>query len=160
MPMRSVPHRVVCLLGDRDMTRSGVKVTLFGEPTTMPAGPALLAATTGAALLPASLWFDGDGWAHRIGAPIPVPAEGRLRDRVTAATQALADWFGAEIAAHPADWHMLQRLWLADLGPQRGAVTGSDHDRPDMVGPAAGEPVGPVRSRRSGQRVSEDSGEG
>jgi lauroyl/myristoyl acyltransferase len=150
---------VVCLLGDRDMTRAGVKVTFFGEPTTMPAGPALLAATTGAALLPASLWFDGDGWAHRIGAPIPVPAAGRLRDRVTVATQALADWFGAEIAAHPADWHMLQRLWLADLGPQRGAASGSDHDRPDTVELAGREPVGPVRPGRSGQRGPEDSGE-
>lgn len=111
--------RVICLLGDRDLTRSGIEVTFFGEPTTMPAGPALLAATTGAPLLPAGLWFDGAGWAHRIGAPIPIPTEGRLRERIQAATQALADFFGAEIAAHPADWHMLQRLWLADRDPIR-----------------------------------------
>jgi KDO2-lipid IV(A) lauroyltransferase len=26
--------------------------------------------------------------------------------------------FETDIAAHPADWHMLQRLWLADLPPQ------------------------------------------
>ncbi len=30
-------------------------------------------------------------------------------------TQALADSFAAAIAAHPADWHMLQRLWSDDL---------------------------------------------
>jgi KDO2-lipid IV(A) lauroyltransferase len=30
-------------------------------------------------------------------------------------TQALADRFAAGIAAHPADWHMLQPLWTADL---------------------------------------------
>ena len=32
-------------------------------------------------------------------------------------TQALADAFAAGIAQHPEDWHMLQRLWLADLEP-------------------------------------------
>jgi phosphatidylinositol dimannoside acyltransferase len=110
---------VVCLLGDRDLTRGGVEVTFFGERTKMPAGPALLAATTGAALLPVGLWFDGDGWGQRIHPPLPLPATGPLRDRVRAGVQALADVFAADIAEHPADWHMLQRLWLADLDPAR-----------------------------------------
>jgi KDO2-lipid IV(A) lauroyltransferase len=30
-------------------------------------------------------------------------------------TQQLARAFEDGIAAHPQDWHMLQRLWLADL---------------------------------------------
>jgi phosphatidylinositol dimannoside acyltransferase len=30
-------------------------------------------------------------------------------------TQAVAAAFEQRIAAHPADWHMLQRLWLDDL---------------------------------------------
>jgi phosphatidylinositol dimannoside acyltransferase len=30
-------------------------------------------------------------------------------------TQQLADAFTQLISAHPSDWHMLQRLWLADL---------------------------------------------
>ena len=34
---------------------------------------------------------------------------------MAAATQALADIFAGDIAAHPADWHMLQKFWLADL---------------------------------------------
>jgi KDO2-lipid IV(A) lauroyltransferase len=40
--------RAVCLLADRDLNRSGVPVTFFGEPARMPAGPALLALLTGA----------------------------------------------------------------------------------------------------------------
>ena len=36
-----------------------------------------------------------------------------------AATQQLADVFAARIAEQPADWHMLQKLWLADLDPAR-----------------------------------------
>jgi len=40
---------------------------------------------------------------------------------VGAITQALADRFAVNIAAHPQDWHMLQPLWLADLSAQRRA---------------------------------------
>lgn len=116
----------VCLVGDRDLSRRGVPVRFFGEPTRMPPGPALLAATTGAALLPVSLWFDGPRWAQHIGAPIRLSGAG-LRDRVVGGTQALADVFAREIAARPADWHMLQRLWVADLDlDRRAALTASD----------------------------------
>ena len=41
-------NRIVCLMADRDLTRSGVEVDFFGEPTRMPAGPAKLAIETGA----------------------------------------------------------------------------------------------------------------
>ncbi len=106
---------VVCLLADRDLTAGGVPVTFFGEPTMMPAGPAHLAATTGAALLPAGLWFTEDGWVVRIHPPIRVSGT----TGVGAATQSLADVFAADIAAHPTDWHMMQQLWLADLPESR-----------------------------------------
>jgi hypothetical protein len=36
--------------------------------------------------------------------------------------QRLADTFAEGIAAHPADWHMLQRLWLVDLDPEHAAA--------------------------------------
>ena len=128
---------VICLLGDRDLTRGGVDVTFFGERARMPAGPALLAATTGAALLPAGLWFDGDGWGQRIHPPVEVPASGRLRDRVCAATQSLADTYAADIARRPEDWHMLQPLWLADLDPARLRPTRLDTEPDPAPGAAA-----------------------
>ncbi|BCI89269.1 phosphatidylinositol mannoside acyltransferase [Mycobacterium kansasii] len=58
-------NRVVCLMAERDLTRSGVEVNFFGEPTRMPAGPAKLAIETGAALLPAHCWFERNGWGFR-----------------------------------------------------------------------------------------------
>jgi lauroyl/myristoyl acyltransferase len=109
--------RAICLVADRDLSRSGIEVQFFGEPTRMPGGPSVLAATTGAPVLPVGLWFTGDGWGHRVHPPIEVPGS-RLRDKVAAGTQAVADVFAREIAAHPADWHMLQPLWLADLRPR------------------------------------------
>jgi len=106
---------VLCLLADRDLTPSGVPVTFFGSKATMPAGPAALALRTGAALIPTTLWFAGDAvhghWEARTAPPIP-------HTDVATMTQAMADAFAAGIAAHPADWHMLQRLWQDDLEPR------------------------------------------
>ncbi len=115
---------VLCLLADRDLTATGVEVSFFGEPARLPAGPAALAVSTGAALLPCTLWYaeDGRGWRGRIHPQVLPPEGGTRRERVTAMTQGMADAFAESIAAHPADWHMLQRLWVADLDP---ALTGA-----------------------------------
>jgi len=103
-------NRVVCLMGDRDLTRSGVEVEFFSEATRMPAGPAKLAIETGAPLFSAHCWFEGDGWGISIHPPVDYSS-----GDVSAVTQALADRFAPNIAAHPEDWHMLQPQWLADL---------------------------------------------
>ncbi|WP_072801948.1 phosphatidylinositol mannoside acyltransferase [Rhodococcoides yunnanense] len=108
-------NKIVCLLSERDLARHGVPVTFFGEPTRMAAGPAKLAVDTGAHLLAVHCYFDGDGWGFSISPRIDCSAG------VASATQELADRFAANIAAHPADWHMLQPLWLADLSEQRRA---------------------------------------
>ncbi|MFC8180215.1 phosphatidylinositol mannoside acyltransferase [Rhodococcus sp. NPDC057297] len=108
-------NKVVCLLSERDLARHGVPVTFFGEPTRMAAGPARLAIDTGAHLLPVHCYFDGDAWGFSISPRIDV-GEG-----VETATQKLADRFADNIAAYPADWHMLQPLWMDDLSDSRRA---------------------------------------
>lgn len=113
-------NRVVCLVSDRDLSASGVEVTFFGQRTRMPAGPARLAADTGAPLLPVGLWFTDHGWGLRIHPRIRVDG----RDEVASATQLLADTFAGDIAAHPADWHMMQKLWLADLSEKDSPSSG------------------------------------
>jgi lauroyl/myristoyl acyltransferase len=116
--------RAVCLVADRDLSRNGVDVDFFGETARMPGGPALLAATTGAVLLPVALWFTPDGgWGQWIGEPIE-PTGVRLAQKVRSGTQALADAFAVQVAAHPADWHMLQKLWVADLSVRTAASNG------------------------------------
>jgi lauroyl/myristoyl acyltransferase len=106
-------NRVVCLVADRELTGGGIEVDLCGEPARLPGGPAQLARHTGAALLPFGGWFTPEGWGLRFRPPIEVPA-GPGGPAVRAATQALADAFGADLAEHPADWHMLQPIWTAD----------------------------------------------
>ncbi|MFF3395697.1 phosphatidylinositol mannoside acyltransferase [Streptomyces sp. NPDC002669] len=110
---------LVCLVADRDLSASGVEVSFFGDTARMPAGPALLAQQTGALLLPVTLGYDDTPvMKARIHPPVEVPATGDRTERTSAMTQALADAFATGIAEHPEDWHMLQRLWLADLEPR------------------------------------------
>ena len=102
---------IVCLLGDRDLSRRGVDVTFFGGHTRMPAGPAILAIRTGAPLYAVDLSFTPTQ-TYAVLRPVVPPTEGPLDERVKATTQLLADAYAAGIAEHPQDWHMLQKLWL------------------------------------------------
>jgi lauroyl/myristoyl acyltransferase len=111
--------KLVCLVADRDVTGSGTEVDFFGEKARMMAGSAALAERTGAALFPASLWFEGDGWGVHVYDEIPVPPEGDRKQKVAAMTQQMARCFEAGIREHPADWHMVQRVFVADLDPAR-----------------------------------------
>ena len=109
-------NRFVCLMADRDLTRSGVPVEFFGEPTRMPAGPAKLAIETGAPLHPAHVYYDGADCVVQVDDAIDTGS-----GDVGVIIQALADRFAINIAKHPQDWHMLQPLWLADLSEKRRA---------------------------------------
>jgi KDO2-lipid IV(A) lauroyltransferase len=114
---------LVCLVADRDLSVSGIEVAFFGETARMPAGPALLAQQTGALLLPVTLWYDDSPVMQgRVHPPIEVPETGTRAEKTSVMTQALADAFATGIAEHPEDWHMLQRLWLADLDPAKARL--------------------------------------
>ena len=107
---------VACLLVDRNLGSGGVPVEFFGRAATLPGGAALLAAQTGAALVPTVCQFTERGWRLVFSPEVPVAGPGRLKDRVTGAMQAVADAFAASIADRPEDWHMLGRIW-ADVPP-------------------------------------------
>jgi KDO2-lipid IV(A) lauroyltransferase len=96
----------VCLVADRDLSERGVPVTFFGRPSRMPAGPAALSLRTGAPLIPATLHYDGPHLVITFHDAID-PDGG-----AAAMTQRCTDAFAKGIAAHPEDWHMLQRIFL------------------------------------------------
>ena len=119
-------NRLVCLVADRDLTHRGVEVDFFGESSRMPAGPARLALETGAPLHPVHCYNTPDSWVFNL-----YPAVDTSSGDVSVITQALADVFAQGIAAHPADWHMLQPQWIADLPADRRARIAGGQQRSD-----------------------------
>jgi lauroyl/myristoyl acyltransferase len=141
MAQRLRAGRLVCLVADRDLSDTGIEVDFLGEKALFPAGPAALAVQTGAALMPVSCWFVGeDEWGAHIYDEIPLPDAGSRKEKVAAMTQAMAAVFEQAIREHPEDWHMLQRVFVSDLDPERLALRR-------------------VRSRRIGHGDNGDNGE-
>jgi lauroyl/myristoyl acyltransferase len=101
--------RTVCLIGDRDLSRSGVDVDWLGHPVRMPAGPALLARRTGAALIPGVCQFVDDTRMVIDLGPEVRHADGP--DGLRAMIQQTADHFATTIRRQPQDWPMLQRFF-------------------------------------------------
>ena len=129
------PGRVIPLLADRDLTARGVEVDLFGRRARVAAGPAALAVTTGAPLVPAGIYYERLRGARRRAAGTPwglvirffprveIPAEVPRSERVAVATQGWVDALAVAIREHPQDWHMLQKVFVEDLDPERYART-------------------------------------
>jgi KDO2-lipid IV(A) lauroyltransferase len=115
---------VIVLLSDRHVGGAGVEVEFFGEVTTLPAGPAILALRTGAALIPATAYIRRRGCHGVARPPIPVEREGRFREDVVRVTRALAAELEDLIRAEPEQWHLLQPNWPSDRvgsgGPDEG----------------------------------------
>jgi KDO2-lipid IV(A) lauroyltransferase len=108
-------NRVTCLVCDRDLTGDGVPVEFFGEPTTLPAGPAALALRTGAALLPVGNYMlPRGGHLGRILAPVDTSRSGSFRADLGRVTQELAYRFEDLIAAAPEQWLLMQPNWPSD----------------------------------------------
>jgi KDO2-lipid IV(A) lauroyltransferase len=100
----------VALLSDRDLSRKGVRVTFFGEETSLPAGPARLALRTGVAVASAATFFDGDG--HRV--VVEKLATENVTD-VVELTQLIATALERIIRQAPEQWHLFQPNWPSDF---------------------------------------------
>lgn len=139
--------KLVCLVADRDLSDTGTEVDFFGEKALFPAGPAALAVQTGAALMPVACWFAGETeWGAHIYDEIPIPQAGGRKEKVAAMTQALATVFEQAIGEHPGDWHMLQKVFVSDLDPERlvrqrnrSRIAGDGHDGDGHDGDGRGD---------------------
>jgi phosphatidylinositol dimannoside acyltransferase len=107
---------LVGLLCDRDLQDNGIAAQFLGSPTTVPAGPALLALRTGAVLLCAAV-YSGPGRDHHVVVtpPIDTQRRGALRVDVARVTQVVTDELGWLIRRAPEQWHVLQANWPAPL---------------------------------------------
>ena len=111
-------RHVIPLLCDRDINRSGVEVTFFGEKTTLPSGPAVLALRTGTPLLPTATYDQGRHHHGVVRPPLPVAREGTFRQDVARISQLMADALEELIRAAPEQWHLMQPNWPSDAAVQ------------------------------------------
>lgn len=113
---------VMPLLSDRDLSSTGVEVDLCGHPARVAAGPAALAVESGYRLYPVTLRHErvGREWGMVITIHDAVPTAPRgTPGAVEQATRGCAEAFGRALTAYPDDWHMMQRVFVDDLDPER-----------------------------------------
>ena len=104
--------KLVALVADRDLTKSGVQVEFAGFPAKVPAGPALLSIQTGAPLITAFVKYELAGIRIIFEGEVEVPTTGSTSEKTSVMSQIVADRFAKQIAKSPSDWHMLQRIWI------------------------------------------------
>lgn len=111
-------NEVVCLLSDRDIQGGGIEVEFFGEKTTLPAGPVMLAIRANSTVLPTAIYFTPrvDGHHGVVRPPLHIDRDARLRDAVSKGTQALAYELESLIRRAPEQWHLFQPNWPSDPG--------------------------------------------
>lgn len=111
------------LVADRDLTGDGHPVTLFGEPTRLPAGPGLLAISSGAPAFVACARRTGFGEYALRAVALETPPEGPLRVRLSGFMDAEARAIETLVADAPEQWWTIFfPIWPA--GFARAAVSG------------------------------------
>ncbi len=105
-------REMLALLVDWGYRSDGIPVHLFDAWTTLPAGPATLAAKTGSLILPVTIRRQPDdtfklSWADAIEVASSDPAE------LQRATQAIADALEVTIGSAPEQWYNFKPIWPA-----------------------------------------------
>ena len=107
-------NHVVCLLCDRDIEGTGVKVTFFDEETSIPAGPAMLSIRTGSRIIPVAVYQRSESHHAIVRPPLNSERQGNLREDVTRISQDIASSFEELILLEPEQWHLMSPNWPSD----------------------------------------------
>ena len=98
------------LLVDWGYRADGIPVRMFGEWTTLPAGPAILAAKHGSAIVPFSINRQPDG-TFKAAADEPIMIASTSPRDVAIATQKIAEALERHIAPAPEQWYNFKTIW-------------------------------------------------
>jgi KDO2-lipid IV(A) lauroyltransferase len=108
-------REMLALLIDWGYRADGVPVRMFGSWTTLPAGPATLAAKTRSLILPVAIRRGADGMFHVTFSPTIAVATGSDAD-IARATQEVATALEATVGAAPEQWYSFKPMWPATEG--------------------------------------------
>ncbi len=104
---------ILALLVDWGYRADGIPVRLFGAWTALPAGPATLAAKSGALLGPIAIRRTREGrFRIELHEPFTVPSSDPAD--LQRATQRLADALELTVQAAPEQWYSFKPMWPAD----------------------------------------------
>jgi KDO2-lipid IV(A) lauroyltransferase len=129
------------LLVDWGYRSDGIPVRLFDAWTTLPAGPATLAAKTSSRILPAVTRRGTDG-VLRVTLEEPISVAANDPADLQRATQAIADAVARSIRLAPEQWYSFKPIWpasaaeAADLERRALVMQGGEPD----PGPSRGLP--------------------
>jgi KDO2-lipid IV(A) lauroyltransferase len=101
------------LLVDWGYRPDGIPVRLFGAWTTLPAGPATLAAKTGSRILPISIHRRPNG-TFEVSWPAPIDISSSDPAELQRATQAIADALAENVGSAPEQWYSFKPIWPRD----------------------------------------------
>lgn len=135
-------NEILALVIDWGYRPDDIPVRLFGAWTTLPAGPAALAAKTGAPIVHVAIRRAPDGRTFQVTHGEPIVVRSSDPAELQRATQAIADALGETIAAAPEQWYSFKPLWPSTAEEQallaeRARVTEAP-DRHGVLAPAGG----------------------
>ena len=104
-------NEILALIIDWGYRDDGIPVRLLGSWTTLPAGPAALAAKTGAPIVHIAIRRSDDRQSFQVTHSDPIEVHSGDRAELQRATQAIADALGATIAAAPEQWYSFKPVW-------------------------------------------------
>jgi phosphatidylinositol dimannoside acyltransferase len=135
-------REMLALLIDWGYRADGIPVRMFGEWTTLPAGPATLAAKTGSRILPVAIRRTPDNRFHISYAPMIEVSSATPAD-LQRATQAVADALAATVAAAPEQWYSFKPMWpptaaeAAELEARAATMLANEQPREGRARPSA-----------------------
>lgn len=126
-------NEILALIIDWGYRSEDIPVRLFGSWTTLPAGPAALAAKTGAPIVHIAIRRSEDRQSFQVTYSDPIEVRSSDPAEIRRATQAVADALAATIAAAPEQWYSFKPLWPST--PEEQAALA---ERAGALAPAGG----------------------
>jgi KDO2-lipid IV(A) lauroyltransferase len=102
---------VLIILGDRDITKDGIKVNYLGTESPLPRGPAFFSLRTGAPILPSFFVWHKGKYLAIMEPMIEFTRSGDLKKDIKDLTQLVAKRLEKRVYEYPTQWYVFDMNW-------------------------------------------------